>query len=111
MKISVPKGACDTHMHIYDTRVPALPGTPMPGDFPVEAYRAVQQRLGLERVVVVQPNAYGYENAVTLAAEGYEQEEIAEILGPDVSARAVEGLLRRHRSRVAPRDEKGGEPQ
>jgi D-galactarolactone isomerase len=63
-----PPGACDTHMHIYDARVPALPGTPMPGDFPVEAYRAVQQRLGLERVVVVQPNAYGYDNAVTLAA-------------------------------------------
>jgi DNA-directed RNA polymerase specialized sigma24 family protein len=49
--------------------------------------------------------------AVVLSAEGYEQEEIAEVLGPDVSARAVEGLLRRHRSRVASRDEKGGEPQ
>ena len=49
--------------------------------------------------------------AVVLSAEGYEQEEIAEVLGPDVSARSVEGLLRRHRSRVAGRGEKGGEPQ
>jgi D-galactarolactone isomerase len=55
-------------MHVYDARVAALPGTPMPGDFPVSAYRAVQRRLGLERVVVVQPNAYGYDNGVTLAA-------------------------------------------
>jgi DNA-directed RNA polymerase specialized sigma24 family protein len=49
--------------------------------------------------------------AVVLSAEGYEQEEIAEVLGPDVSARAVEGLLRRHRSRVADLAKKGGEPQ
>jgi D-galactarolactone isomerase len=40
----------------------------MPGDLPVVAYREVQRRLGLERVVVVQPNAYGYDNAVTCAA-------------------------------------------
>jgi len=55
-------------MHVYDPRVPALLGAPMPGDFPAEAYREVQRRLGLERVVVVQPNAYGDDNAVTLAA-------------------------------------------
>lgn len=39
--------------------------------------------------------------AVILAADGYEHEEIAEILGPDVTARAVEGYLRRHRQRTA----------
>jgi hypothetical protein len=56
----VPPGATDTHMHIYDTGVPASPGAPaLPGHFPVEAYRAMQQRVGLTRVVVVQPNAYG----------------------------------------------------
>jgi DNA-directed RNA polymerase specialized sigma24 family protein len=38
--------------------------------------------------------------ALVLAAEGYEHEEIAEILGPDVTARAVEGYLRRHRRRL-----------
>jgi len=46
--------------------------------------------------------------AVVLAAEGYEQEEIAEILGPDVTARAVEGYLRRHRRRKTPGGEQGG---
>lgn len=37
--------------------------------------------------------------AVVLAEDGYQHDEIAELLGPDVSPRAVEGLLRRHRLR------------
>lgn len=43
--------------------------------------------------------------ALVLTAEGYEQEEIAEIL--DVTARAVEGLLRRHRQRTQEATEDG----
>lgn len=35
--------------------------------------------------------------ALVLATEGYQQEEIAEILGPEVTPRSVEGYLRRHR--------------
>jgi D-galactarolactone isomerase len=66
MKISVPKGACDTHMHFYDEKVPGAPGTFLPGHFPVEDYRKLQKRLGLERVIVVQPNAYRDDNTVTL---------------------------------------------
>ncbi|MFN2646503.1 MAG: amidohydrolase [Burkholderiales bacterium] len=68
MKIRVPKGACDTHMHIYDAAVPGAPGTFVPGHFPVEEYVAMQRRLGLERVIVVQPNAYADDNTVTLNA-------------------------------------------
>jgi D-galactarolactone isomerase len=55
-------------MHFYDQAAPTAPGTFMPGHFPVEAYRAVQERLGLERVIVVQPNAYADDNTVTLNA-------------------------------------------
>jgi D-galactarolactone isomerase len=68
MKISVPKGACDTHMHFYDGETPAAPGTPMPGRFSVPMYRELQRKLGLERVIVVQPNAYRFDNRVTLAS-------------------------------------------
>jgi hypothetical protein len=50
MKISVPRGACDTHMHFYNTKAPVAQGTIMPGHFPVEDYRAMQKRLGLERL-------------------------------------------------------------
>ena len=68
MKIRVPAGATDTHMHIYDAAVPGAPGTFMPGHFPASDYRAMQERLGLERVIVVQPNAYADDNSVTLDA-------------------------------------------
>ena len=79
MKLVVPQAACDTHIHIYDRAVPAAPGTLMPGHFDVPMYRELQRRLGLERVVVVQPNAYRDDNRVTLGA--------VKALGP--SARAV----------------------
>ena len=66
MKIRVPKGACDTHIHFYDQAMPGAPGTFLPGHFTVEDYRVMQKRLGLERVVVVQPNAYRDDNRVTV---------------------------------------------
>lgn len=68
MKIRVPPGACDTHMHFYDTAVPSAPGTFLPGNFAVADYRKLQKQLGLERVVVVQANAYADNNAVALDA-------------------------------------------
>jgi len=68
MKLKTPKGACDTHMHFYDGASVTAPGTPNPGMFTVPMYREVQKRLGLERVVVVQPNAYRDDHTVTLMA-------------------------------------------
>lgn len=62
------KGATDTHIHFYDRAVPPAPGTLMPGHFDAAMYRELQRRLGLERVVVVQPNAYRDDNRVTLQA-------------------------------------------
>lgn len=70
MRISVPKGACDTHIHFYDGQLPAKPGTPNPGRFTVPMYREVQRKLGLERVIVVQANAYADDNRVVLDAIG-----------------------------------------
>jgi D-galactarolactone isomerase len=69
MTWELPAGACDTHMHIYDPRVPSAPGgPPLPGSYKVADYCALQRRLGLQRVVVVQPNAYQFDNGVMLAA-------------------------------------------
>ncbi len=68
MKVNAPRGACDTHIHCYDRAAPAAPGAAMPGHFPPDAYRELQERLGLSRVIVVQPNAYREDNTVTLAA-------------------------------------------
>jgi D-galactarolactone isomerase len=56
-------------MHFYDTRFPKHPdGPPLPGNFPVAPYRELLARLGIERVVVVQPNAYQDDNRCTLDA-------------------------------------------
>jgi D-galactarolactone isomerase len=68
-KLGVPPGACDTHFHIYAAGVPAAPGGPQPpGVFTAAMYREMQQRLGLQRAIVVQPNAYQDDNRVTLEA-------------------------------------------
>ncbi len=81
-KLAVPPGATDTHIHIYQESVPAVPGgPPIPGHFPVDKYREIQQRLGLQRVIVVQPNAYQDDNRVTL--------EAVRALGPGAKGVAV----------------------
>ncbi len=56
-------------MHIFDARFPlAEKARRAEEDAPVAEYRKVQARLGLERVVVVQPTAYGRDNRCTLEA-------------------------------------------
>jgi len=66
MKLRAPAGTTDTHMHFYDGAASAAPGTPNPGKFTVPMYQELQRRLGMGRVVVVQPNAYRDDNRVTL---------------------------------------------
>ena len=83
VRFSVPAGATDAHMHFYDAAVPAAPGAHDPGSATVAQYRVLQERLGLERVIVVQPNAYRDDNTVTLTA-------VAE-LGPGARAVCVVG--------------------
>jgi len=62
-------GACDTHMHIYDSRYPVASTSVLrPPDASVADYRRVQEGLGLQRVVVVQPSTYGLDNSCTLDA-------------------------------------------
>lgn len=64
-----PAGTCDTHMHIYDSRYPVAPTSLLrPPDATVDHYRRVQAYLGLQRVVVVQPTTYGFDNSCTLDA-------------------------------------------
>jgi len=67
--LKAPPGACDCHMHIFSSRFPlAEKARRKEPDATVPEYRAVQRRLGLERVVVVQPTAYGRDNRCTLEA-------------------------------------------
>ncbi|HYG56320.1 MAG TPA: amidohydrolase family protein [Burkholderiales bacterium] len=97
MKITVPKGACDTHMHFYDQAVPAAPGTFLPGHFTVAHYREqIQKGLGVERVIVVQPNAYRDDNTVTLNAMkelGWSAKGVA-VVTPDVPDAELDRLTK-----------------
>jgi D-galactarolactone isomerase len=80
-RLKVPHGATDTHMHIYEPGYAMAPTAliePL-ADGRLDDYRLLQARLGLERVVVVQPSTYGLDNRCTMDA-------IAKV-GP--SARAV----------------------
>ena len=59
-RLQAPAGACDTHIHIYGPRdrYPLAPSCArIPPDGPLPAYRAVMERLGLGRVVIVQPSS------------------------------------------------------
>lgn len=63
------RGACDTHIHVYDDAWSVAPTTVLrPPNATVAAYRRVQQHFGLERVVLVQPTTYGLDNGCQLAA-------------------------------------------
>ena len=68
-QLVTPPGSCDTHMHFYNDEFPSAPTALMtPPNAWVDAYRAVQKRLNLERVVVVQPTTYGTDNSCQLEA-------------------------------------------
>lgn len=66
--VAAPAGACDCHIHVYDSRYPAAPGaTLLPPDASIAQYRAVQRRLGMQRAVLVTPSTYGSDNRSMLA--------------------------------------------
>lgn len=65
-RLEAPAGAADCHIHIYDSRFP--PPVSRMARATVEAYRLLQQRLGVSRVVIVTPRNYGVDNSVTLDA-------------------------------------------
>jgi D-galactarolactone isomerase len=83
-------------MHFYDPKLPVTPGAFMPGEFAVPEYQALQEKLGLERVIVVQPNAYADDNSLTLAAMkalGAAAKGVA-VVSADVKGAELERLTR-----------------
>jgi D-galactarolactone isomerase len=91
-----PAGACDCAIHIYDPGF--TPEGPANGRVlawaNVAAYQALQQRLGITRVVVVQPTAYGFDNRCTLAAIATlgDQARGVAVIAPDITDAALEVL-------------------
>jgi D-galactarolactone isomerase len=66
---AMPANACDCHMHVYEPGFATAATWPFPVPAgTLSAYREVRRELGLARCVVVQPNAYGFDNSCTEGA-------------------------------------------
>lgn len=96
-RLLAPANTCDCHIHIYDPAKPVAPTASGPGPAwaNVEAYRAVQKRLGLTRAIVVQSTAYGTDNSCAveaIAALGLATTRGVAVVGPDVSDAELQRL-------------------
>lgn len=71
MKLELlPSGACDCHVHLIgpENAFPfATDRVYTPGDAPEAELLAWHERLGIKRVVIIQPSVYGTDNRRTLA--------------------------------------------
>ncbi len=69
---AAPRGACDAHLHVFGPadRYPYVTDDLryQPPLAPLAEYLSLARRLGLERFVLVQPSAYGIDNACMLDA-------------------------------------------
>lgn len=72
-RFKLPPGSCDAHFHVFGPpeRFPWAPASARvytPPAAPFEHYRNLAEHLGIDRGVVVQPMAHGYDNFPTLDA-------------------------------------------
>lgn len=68
---SLPQGSCDAHVHIFGPRARfpfAATRAYTPDDVPVPALRALHDRLGISRCVLVQSAAHGFDHAAVMEA-------------------------------------------
>ncbi|SDO75773.1 Predicted metal-dependent hydrolase, TIM-barrel fold [Paracidovorax cattleyae] len=66
-RTALPAGACDGHVHLYDSRFPVEPAARLrPPDAGVDDLRALQRRIGTARAVLVTPSTYGTDNRCML---------------------------------------------
>lgn len=68
-RFTPPPGSVDCHMHIYDNRYPAAPGAKLlPPNASLQDYRQIQERINIQRMVIVNPSTYGTDNRIVLDA-------------------------------------------
>ncbi|MDR6215384.1 D-galactarolactone isomerase [Paracidovorax wautersii] len=89
-RTALPAGACDCHVHLYDSRFPAEPAARLrPPDAGMDDLRALQRRIGTQRAVLVTPSTYGTDNRCMLeglAALGDNARGVAVIGGQESDA-------------------------
>ncbi len=70
-KFKLPKLSCDAHCHIFGpgAKYPYAPDRSYtPPDAPLEDFRALHAKLGVERAVIVNASVHGTDNTVALDA-------------------------------------------
>src|SRR5262249_59342337 len=68
-KIKLPKGAIDTHVHVFEPGYPLSPGRGYnPPDSTLADLEHLHATLGVDRVVFTQPSIYGTDNSAILDA-------------------------------------------
>ncbi|MEJ8572637.1 amidohydrolase family protein [Microbaculum marinum] len=100
-RLKAPAGTCDTHIHVYGAQddYPIAPTSPFPPVFaPAAHYEEVMRRLGVDRVVVVQPSAYAKDNRCTIdavAALGSDRARAVVVVGTGTSDAEMRDLTDR----------------
>ena len=65
--VVLPRGAIDTHVHVFDNRYTLSPGRGYnPPDSTLDDLKKLHQTLGVDRVVFTQPSVYGTDNSAIL---------------------------------------------
>ena len=66
-RVVLPKGAIDTHVHVFEKRYPLSPGRGYnPPESTLADLKHLHATLGVDRVVFTQPSVYGTDNAAIL---------------------------------------------
>ncbi len=95
-RLKAPEGATDCHMHFYLDGFKGQPGGPPVAELALPSdYAVVQRRLGLDRTVITQSNAYQFDNGSTLAALdaiGPEKARAVVAVSPQASVRELRDL-------------------
>jgi len=89
----VPPGACDCHMHVFGPRERypfSRKRTYTPRPAPLADYRKMAATIGLQRVVFIQPSAYGADNRCMIDAIREVGENARGVIGIDDSVGADE---------------------
>ena len=95
-KLKAPPHTCDTHSHIYGPQdiYPHVEGRES-RYAPIDVYKAMLARTGVERSVIVQPSLYGYDNRCTLAAIaalGQDRARGTAVIAPDATKDELQRL-------------------
>jgi 2-pyrone-4,6-dicarboxylate lactonase len=96
-EFKLPSKSCDTHTHIFgpSSRYPFAANRPYnPPEAPLEAFRAVHEKIGVERCVIVNATVHGTDNRVVtdaIAQSGGAYKGIANV-NDDMSDKELEGL-------------------